>query len=336
MADPTPASADTEVPAVDISPAVPPAPVVMPGPDEMLAKIKAKLYTAVAPAEPEKKDEPATEGDDKPKLNLDPKVMKTLGRLQEEVRTATAKVKELEPLKADAEFGKSIRDLWGKTPEQKLEALAKLSGRDGTDELAALVQFFYERDQEGAAPNADGTPKATPETKALLDAIGELKKEVAELKTGNTSKEEERTKAAAEEDRKNAAAYVERFLTSNKAKFEISARKENIGEATDLIQAAAMTIVARDRIDIKTLTEQSANDLYLKAAAEVEKEYEDTGRRFAKVSARPVFDPDKYGRPLSRPTVTIKREPLSKDPKVAETQLRDRLQRKLENGEFHR
>jgi hypothetical protein len=333
MPDEAPVAA-TETPAEDLSPAVAAAPITIPGPDAMMAAIRERLAAANPPADAPKPDKPA----DEPTLNIDPKTMKTLARLQKEAREAASKVQELEPLRPDAEFGKQLKDLWKGSPEQRLEALARLSGRDGTDELAALVQFFYERDQATAGDPADpAKPQPSAETKAMLDVVAELKKEISDLKAHRDSTTEGKAKAEAENDRKNAAAFVERFLTANKEKFEISARKENVTEATDLIQEAALAIIARDKLDVKGLTEQAANDLYLQAAAAVEREYEETGKRFAKTEPpKWAFNPDKYARPLSRPAVVVKRDPPSTDPKVREQQLRERLVRMRENGELGR
>ena len=337
-------------PAEDTSQAVTPAPVTIPHPDNMFAAIKAKIAEANPHLDADA-PKPVVKPDETPPLSIDPKVMKTLGRLQTEAREASAKVKELEPLRPDAEFAKSIRDLWKGTPEQRLEALAKLSGRDGTDELAALVQFFYERDQATAETNADGTPKAqpSPETKALLDVVAELRKEVTALKEGGTAKTKAEEAAQAKANADAAAGFVGKFLSDNVAKYEVSARKENAAEAVDLVQAAVITIGLKDGLMTKDkggnvvaregVTAEQAADLYHRAAAEVEEEFRGIGRRFAAPSdARAMlFDPNKYARPLSRPTVTLKKEgPLPTNIPEREKELRQRYIDKFERGEFKR
>jgi hypothetical protein len=227
-----------------------------------------------------------------------------------------------------------------------------LSGRDGTDELAALVQFFYERDQATAAEtNADGTPKAqpSPETKALLDVVTELKKEVAALKEGGAAKTKAEQEAASKANAEAAAGFVGKFLTDNATKYEVSARKENAAEAVDLVQAAVLTIALKDGLATKDkdgnvfmregVTGEQASDLYHRAAAEVEEEFRGIGRRFAAPSdARALlFDPNKYARPLSRPSVTLKKEgPLPSNIPEREKELRQRYIEKFERGEFKR
>lgn len=341
-------------PPADNSQAVTPAPVTIPHPDAMFETIKAKLKAA----NPQLGGEQAPKAAEKPAddetlpLNLDPKVMRTLGRLQKEVRELSPKAKELDVLKPDAEFAKSIRDLWKGTPEQRLEALAKLSGRDGTDELAALVQFFYERDQAKAAEtNEDGTPKpvATPELKAVLDRLDAVTKELAAIKEGGTAKEKADRDAKAKADADAAAGFVGKFLTDNATKYEISARKENAAEAVDLVQAAILTIALKDGMATKgadgvivmreQVTPEQAHDLYHRAAAEVEEEFRAIGRRFASTQdARTLlFDPNKYNRPLSRPQVTPKAEgPLPTNLAEREKELARRYKERFDRGEFRR
>lgn len=325
------ATADGE-PAPDTSPAVAAPPVTRPSAEAVLAAIKAKVHEANKPETPAAK--PDEVKGDEPKLNADPKVLRELGKLQQAKRELEAKLKELEPSAPDAAFAKEVRDLWSKGGDSRLEALAKLGGKDGLDVLAEVVQFFYEREQEGGAKDDATTAKPTAETKALLDALTEVKKELAEIKAGKTTDAEATVKA--EQERANQ--YVKGFVGKHAAQFEICARPENIGEAVDLIQAAALEIIKRDRVSVKELKAEDADRIYAEAAGEVEKEYEKTGQRFAKAPKQgsSLFNPDRYARPLSKPTVTLRKIELSKDPKVREEQIRQRALEKLEAGGYGR
>src|SRR5215468_4627597 len=140
-------TASTEVPKPDTSPAVETPPVTIGSPESILEAIKGKLHEA----NPATEEKPPEETEDKgidPK-SFDPKtnkrLLKELGRVQGERTRLTAQVKELEPFKGDGQQMRHVRELWNGDGDKKIEALAKLSGKDGLDELAALVQFFYER-----------------------------------------------------------------------------------------------------------------------------------------------------------------------------------------------
>jgi hypothetical protein len=318
-----------------ITPAVATPPVTVQSPEAIVAAIKAKIHEAnpelrggkkpPAKVDPSRPTEPA--------LTTDPKVLRELGRLQTERTDLKKVVAELEPLKADAEAMRGVKELWGKgDADSKIEALAKLTGKDGLDVLAELVAHFYEKDQEGADPSK---PQPTVETKALLAAMEGLKAEVAELRAGKTKTTDDAGKAEAAA----ATDFAKRFIVANKAKAEISSRDVNVAEAADLLNAAAFAIAERDRIDVKTLTQEAADDLYAKALADVEAEYERLGERFTKATPAVVpgsFNPERYARVLSKPTVTVKAEPLSKDFNERMRQIRERAREKAEAGGYGR
>ncbi len=120
-------------------------------------------------------------------------------------------------------------------------------------------------------------------------------------------------------------------------------------EAVDLVQSAVLTIALSEGLATKDkdgnvfmregVTGEQASDLYHRAAASVEEEFEKLGARFVKPSTAraSLFDPNKYARPLSRPSVTLKKEgPLPTNIPEREKELRQRYLDKFERGEFKR
>jgi hypothetical protein len=331
---PEPTAPVVEGAAPILSPAVDVPPPTIPNADKIFEAIKDKIKEANPELAPKKFDmktgKPIEPPADKPpELKGDPKMIRMLGTLQGDKRTLEARVKELEPFKADAELAREVKSLWEKGGEERLAALSKLTGKDGLDVLAELVAFFYEKEQESAdAGGTPGTPPAKPgpEMAALMGVVEGLRKELADLRAGKDGDTKAASEREAAEAQKAAGEYVTRFIGTHAKTFELCARPDNQAEAVDLIQNAALAIVTRDKVDISTLTAEQADALYLEAAGEVEAEYEQTGRRFTKTrDAGFVFDPSKYGRKLSVPAVTLKRETLSKNPREAEAQVRARL-----------
>jgi hypothetical protein len=323
MADETPASsAQTDI---DTTPAVATPKPTVPNADAVMAKIRA----AARAAEAEKAAEKPKEADDGKKLAADSKILRELGKKQAELRAVEARIRELEPLKSDADFMREVRGLWEKGGDDRLAALAKLSGKDGTDVLAEMMAQFYAKEQDAAADPAKAAP--APEMKALLGVVEELRKELAEIKSGKATDAEATAKAAAEAEKKAGDAFVARFLGEHKADFEISSRPENVAEATSLIHAAAVAIAKRDKVDAKSMTQEQADAIYLEATQEVESEFENTGKRFSKQSRQdvPVFDPDKYRKfARSAPAAVVKPVTLSKNPAEREQQVRAKLRAK--------
>ncbi len=323
-------------------PAVVTPPVTHPSPEKMVEQIKARLKAAANPADAKPNGEPAKSSDepkDDKNLTIPPKVLAELGKLQAKVREFEAKSKEYEPLKTDADFAREAKKLWGGTHEEKLKALALLSGKDGLDELAALVKTYYEIEQD--TPSADDK-NVSPQMKAVLDQLSAITKQFEELKNEKTKEKEGATKTQAEENQKRANEYVKGFIDRYKDKFVLCSRAENVAEATEDIQDAAMTIIDRDKIDIKTMDQKTAEKVYLEALQETEAEYENTGKRFSKggTTESRTFNPDKYDgfvRRTSRPTIVVKQdESPTSDPREIEKRLRARLQAKAEAGEYQR
>lgn len=321
----------------DNAPAVATPEPTIGNPEKMLEAIKAKVREAAnPPKEPEKKPEDKPEETD---LKVPPKVLKQLGKLQTELRAAEAKIKDFDSLKTDAELSREVKKLWNGTQDEKLKALAAISGKDGLDTLAELVKFYYEQDQE----NADGgKPTEAGANKELLSVIADLKKEVADLKSGRETEKNNATKTEADAAIKRANDYVKGFIDRNKSKFELCSRPDNVAEATELAQDAALKIVEREKLDFKTMDQAQAEKIYLEALGEVEAEYEAIGKRFSKTKTeeRPAFSADKYKefvRPLSKPTIVVgNKEELSRNPKERFEQIRQRAIEKAEAGLYRR
>ncbi len=255
------------------------------------------------------------------------------------VREFESKSKEVEPLKTDAELAREAKKLWGGTHDDKLKALALLSGKDGLDELANLVKTFYELEQD--TPTEDDK-KLSPQMKTVLDQLAAVTKQLDDLKTEKTKEKEGATKTQAEENIKRANEFTKGFIERNKEKFVICSRAENIAEATEDVQDAAIAIMEREKIDVKTMDQKMAERVYLEALQETETEYENTGKRFSKNNSAETkpFNADKYSSFVHRPSkpsiIERTTEAPSSDPKVIEQRLRARLIAKAEAGEFRR
>lgn len=356
-------------PNTDDTPAVVTPPVV-PGlsVDARLDAIKARVKAArgeapiAKPAE-KKPDPPAATAkpSDQPKpepkpddqntdsdLKIPPKALKELGRLQGRVRELEPKVKEIESLQPDANLAREVKKLWAGSFEDKIKAIGILSGKDGLDEMVEMIKGHYNLEQN-ADPN---TP--SPEIKKLTDLIEAQNKKIEALEAGNKTKDENASKARAEEEKKRGDAYVKGFIDKNKSQFELCSRPENVAEATDLAQEAAIKMIESDiagydEMDekqktaafaaaFKQLTPETAEALYMRALGEVEREYENIGKRFSKkTDPKPVFDParyDRFSRPLGKPQIVVKYEPLSKNPDERYRQIVERARAKAEAGGY--
>jgi hypothetical protein len=333
--------------AVTNEPAVVTPPITVPGVDETIAKIKARLegkQTTPAPtAKPDSaKPGDTPTGDDTDPKTVPPKVLAELGRLQKLVREYEPKTKELDSFKTDAELAREAKKLWASgTHEDKMKAIGMLSGKDPLDEFVNIVKEYYKEEQD----KPEGEP--TPEIKSLAGKLDEALKKIALLEEGNKSKETQQSKAAADEAQAQANKYTQGFIERNKAKFEICARQENAAEAIDLIQSASMVIIDRDVAagklpkDIKEMTPEQAEAVYQEAAAKTEKEFEAIGRRMSKGAQAPSGPDlarfDRFVRKASPPTVkVVTEEQKSTNPDVAFEQLRKRMHERLEAGEFAR
>lgn len=347
MSIPVSGTPDMKPPAnADATPAVA-TPPVQPGtsPEARLQAIKDRVKSAMNPiAKPEEKKTSETPGEkpteeQKPEtdLKIPPKVLAELGRLQKRVRELEPVAKSIDEFKSDAELAREVKKLWASDKlEDKLSVLGKISGKDGLDELVSIIKNHYthEQSQEGDHPN--------PETKKLMDLIESQNKKIEALEAKDKEKETNSSKASAEENTKRANEYVKGFIDRNKSRFELCSRPENQAEAIELAQDAAFKIIEREKIDIKKMEQKQAEEVYLEALQEVEKEFEQTGQRFSK-KTEPArgFNPDRYAefvRPPSKspPPVVIENEELSPDPRKRFEQIRARAIAKAEAGLYRR
>lgn len=332
-------------------PAVVAPPVTVPDVDTVISQIKARLSgnkqaaakpaSVADPAKPDVAgkaidnppgDEPTEDGKTVP-----PKFLAELGRLQKQIRELEPKAKEFETIKTEADLAREVRKLWSGTPEEKLQAIAKISGKDGTDEMLALIKLHYTLEQEKPDDGSADVPPAVKDLSAKLDAA---MKKIEQLESKDKSKETADAKKISDEETARANSHVKGWIEKNKAKFEICAREENQTEAIDLIQSAAIAILDRDKIDVKTMTQEQAEKAYQEAAEKTEAAFEATGKRMSK-GAQPSKGADlsrfdRFVRTPSKPTIVVKDEPLSKNPDEAWSQLQQRLTAKLERGEFAR
>ncbi len=351
-------------PNADSTPAVV-TPPVQPGtnPEARLEAIKARLRAAGTNVTPPKNPEAKT-GDPKPAEKTEPKTddsnaavppkfLSELGRLQTRVRELEPIQKQFESIKADAELAKEVKKLWGGTHEEKVSALAKLSGKDGLDELAALVHAYYKSEQDGAA---NGDSQDSPDIKSLKAMIAEQEKKISALESDRAKEKETATKTNADKENAKGVEFVKSFIGKNKARLELCAKPENIAEAVDLAQSASIALIekrikgfaemsdeqktAAFSAEMQSLGSEGIEATYLEALTSVEKEFEETGKRFSKTSQpKQGFNPDRYSefvRPLSKPRIEVKTEELSKDPKIRFEQVRQRAIEKAEAGLYRR
>lgn len=332
--------------AVINEPAVATPPVTIPGIDETIAKIKARLEGKSSPAPIAAKPGDASKPDDKSDADPDPKtvppkVLAELGRLQKLVREYEPKTKELDSFKTDAELAREVKKLWGGTHEDKMKAIGLITGKDPLDEFVSIIKEHYTLEQES------GEAAVPPEIKALSNKLEDALKKIALLEEGNKSKETQEKKTETDRAVEDANKYTKSFIDRNKAKFEICAREENAAEAIDLIQSASMAIIDRDVAagklpkDIKEMTPEQAEAVYQEAAAKTEKEFEAIGKRMSKgaqaTADRDLSRFDRFVRKAAPPTVkVVTEEEKSANPDVAYEQLRKKLNARLEAGEFAR
>jgi len=246
-------------------------------------KIAAEQAERAAPPEEKK-----TEAGPSPK---ETELVKELARVTAKHREAVAKLAELEPHAKPAAEYKEIRELYAKDP---IEALGKLTGKDGIDAMADLMAVFHELEaSETGQPGAKRTPD--PE-------LAEIKATLAELKAERAKNTEADTKRQEAEQRSNADRYAQSIAQKDAAKFEVSLRPANIAEATDLAHAATVVIAQRDGIDLANPDAEAIERVIAEAWAEVETELRSRGANYAptpKAAPPPAFDPVPR-RPLTR------------------------------------
>lgn len=311
----------------------------IPNPDAIHAEIIKRVRAAEAA---KAEDKPADDGKpkvDPPQLKADPKIMKELGRLQGEVRKNEALAKEAETLKPDATAYREVQELWKGDREKRLEALAKIGGKDGLDVLSELVAMFYEEQQ------GDGGTQPTKIDDATAKTIADLRKEVDDLKAAGKTKEQTDAEAEKSKDAKAGDDYTRGLIAKHSARFPIMNRADNLSEAVDLVQKGAWAIAKREGfVDAATgalkpeVTAQQIDDLQSEAMTEVEAEFAKLGQRYG-APAQPKPEPWKLrfeGPPsrISKPTITPKPIVLSKNPDKAFNELVEQQKERAAAGGY--
>lgn len=251
-----------------------------------LAGIRAKLIAPPpetakpeAAKEPEaKKDEPAAAKDGaKPATLEETRYLKEVAKLNRELRDAKAKLREFEGGGGTGDEASKLRELY---KSDKLAALAQLSGREGSDELAELLDVFYETAGAGTEAQKD---KAGAAVLAKLEA---LTRDVEGFKAEKTERE---TATAAAETKRGADEFVTRFAKGREADYEIGMRAENLAEATDLVHKGVAEIVQREGIDPDDLADEDIANAVLKEAWDgAEAELIKRGERYGKKPPAPA------------------------------------------------
>lgn len=290
--------------------APPPAPVV-----DIFAAAKAKALAAVtgqpvpAPAKPPVAAPPET-----PKIEMDAATLKKLTALSKADRENKAKIAELEAKAPDAATFAEVKKLYAEG--KRMEAIAKLSGKEAVAEMEALMADYLNAPTDAAADDAKDALAAKVEELAAKDAARD-----------KADADADAARAAAEEKARGTAvtAFAHQVLDAAKAAdgsatFELCARAENRAEAAD----AALEIVKALAFDrkLENVTQEQAAELYREAYKTVEAEYEELGKRYTRGSPRSVnvpFDPRRPATPSpgprtepeSRPSPVLSKPPLS-------------------------
>jgi len=295
----------TEKPALEPAVAIPKATVG--SPDAVLEAIKAKVKAANTPApvaEPVKEPEPKQE----PKVDV-AALMAELANTHKQNSELKTKSAAAQEAVAEAALLKEIKELWSKSPLDKLAALQKLTGNDGADELAALW---------AEANSGDMTSNETKpvDAKVVADIVANAVKEA--LAARDKAEEETRNKSSVEEMAKAAVSYAKNIGKKYAKDFEVCAREENIDEAANKANAEALKLVqsgdykTKDgrSIDLNNMSEYDAEELMVRAYANVEAEYLSLAKRFGKQVTEPAKDPlERFSRPLSKPRPQVKQLP---------------------------
>ncbi len=218
-------------------------------------------------AKPAAADTTATDKTKTTTIDMDAATLKQLTKLSKAKRDNEAKIAQLETTSKDAAILKEVKDLYA--AGKKLDALAKLSGADPTEEMEALLSAYLqtgeEKDEAALATKVDAL------TKKIEADDAERLKQADEAKTAQAASE-----AA------NAHAYAVKVLQDAKEadgslSYELCARPENRKEAADEALKAAVFLAQEE--GITDVTEEIAASLLKRAYAAVEAELEDLGKQ---------------------------------------------------------
>lgn len=290
-------NAKPEVVETKVEPTIPSADKVL---ESIRAKVKAanphlddpnlphqlkKPIAQAAPVQAKDGTEPEIKANDKA-------VLSELAKAQANLREAHGKLKDLEARAGDSEYGTEIKKLWAGTDAEKLQVLAKLSGKDATEALADLVEMFYNQDSTGT-PKPASEPGAAPEpagaNKLLLDKLDAMAKKLEAL-------EAKPAQVSAEQAKQGTRAFLKQVL--GKSGLEIGSRAENVEEAIDKALAKAPGVVQRLKLDPASLSPEQAEQVAQESLKEAEQEFEQLGKRFGKVQT--PTRPSIYDKPIPR------------------------------------
>lgn len=241
-----------------------PTPEAKPQPKTMADILaRANARAAGAPANDNAKPEPKVEAKPEDKKPDAPAAaeLKTFTKLQREKRELETRLKKLEAETKDAAVALEAQKLLGEG--KKLEALAKLTGKDPTEELTALLESYIAEPGDKAAEND------------LAKKVEEISATIAADKKADEEKEAKAVTAQAQ-------SMVGRVLTGAAEKYELCARKENRDEAIAAAIDGAVYLAGERKIDLSTLSEDETNALIEEAFAGVEAVYDSYGKRYSK------------------------------------------------------
>lgn len=281
-------SADGVVPQV----APPPFPTA-PVPDGARTAIDAARAKAVAKVAtpPAATPAPAAAPGTPAKIEMDPAALKQITKQAAALRAAEARVAELQAAATDSAQVLEAKKLYAEG--KRLEAIALLSGKDATEEMAALMDAYLD-----VSP-----PKPEDEQAARIAAL-EADKKARDDAEAQRKKDEEAEKV------KQRDAAIQGFAWSvldaekeanGALKFPLCSSKKNRGEAATAALRIVSQVLAPKEYPTGEVTPEQARGLFAKAFVFVEAEYEkqyaeELGERFVpKGAPLPTLRPGNAG-----------------------------------------
>ena len=233
-------------------------------------------------------------------IAIEPESLRQITRLSREKRELETKVKTLETSATDAavavEAMKLFQEAKSLTGEaqanKKLEALAKLTGADPTEEMTSLLEAYM------AAPSAGGES-------ALAKRVDELTAQIAadkkarddEAKTTKEAREKEQTA----QETKVALDFSSKQIKADK--HELCAKEENKAEAAQAALDGVVHLAVTRKLDLGKLSQAETEALFAEAYEGVEAQYAALGKRYTKAALKetPVFQFQRAGISTSPP-----------------------------------
>lgn len=233
-------------------------------------------------------------------IAIEPESLRQITKLSRQNRELETKVKALETSTADAAVAveamklfQEAKTLTGEAQAtKKLEALAKLTGADPTEEMTSLLEAYM------ASPSAGGES-------ALAKRVDEL---TAQIEADKRTRAEE-AKAAATASAKATEAKEKAVMLdfaakqANPAKHELCAKDENKSEASQAALDGVVHLAVTRKLDLAALSQPELVALFAEAYDGVEAQYEALGKRYSKAAPKeePVFQFQRAGISTSPP-----------------------------------